>query len=385
MESNIFPLDRAEIRSALLECVASIEPVLLEHRERNEEQRCLVPEVAEVLRGSPLIKMKSPREVGGAEIHPVDQMDVIEALTKIDSAVAWSVLIASGIGGRAMAALPDETVEELLAEGAFPMIAGSLMPNGKAVEVEGGYRVSGRWAWGSGLRHSDYVTVPVILESQKGVVRVVVPCSEVSPVDDWFSLGMKGTGSSSYEIDDVFVPDRFTSKEAQPVRGGALFRLGYGYATNEHAIFAYALAKGTLEEMITSAAKKKRGYVKAIGIADREVFQRVVGEGELRLKATRLLMVDVLERLFDSAEETAASLELQAEARATAVLCTDEAMAVTTNLFRYAGGQAVMQGDSIQQALRDLLTAQSHLMVSDSAYESLGQLRLGLTDQAPLR
>lgn len=174
MQSNPFPLDRAGIRSALLECVESIKPVLLQHRDRNEEQRCLVPEVAEVLQDSPLIKIKM----------------------------------------------------------------GAARP-------------------------------------ERNRLRVVLPRS-------------------------------------------------------------------------------------------RQV-------------------TDVLERLFDSAEETVASVELQAEARAAAVLCTDEAMAVTTNLFRHAGGQAVMQGDPIQRALRDLLTAQSHLMVSDSAYESLGKLRLGLTDQAPLR
>ena len=79
------------------------------------------------------------------------------------------------------------------------------------------------------------------------------------------------------------------------------------------------------------------------------------------------------------------SIALQAEARAASVLSTDEAIAVTNTLFRYAGGSAVMLDDPMQRILRDLYTAQSHLMVSDAAYEALGKLRLSLTDNAPLR
>jgi alkylation response protein AidB-like acyl-CoA dehydrogenase len=95
-------------------------------------------------------------------------------------------------------------------------------------------------------------------------------------------------------------------------------------------------------------------------------------------------MIDVLERLHDSASDGDTPIAFQAEARAASVLCTDEAIAVTNQLFRYAGGTAVMMNDPIQRILRDLYTVQTHLMVSDVAFENLGQLRLGITDTAPL-
>ncbi len=95
-------------------------------------------------------------------------------------------------------------------------------------------------------------------------------------------------------------------------------------------------------------------------------------------------MADAAGRLLESASEGEAPITLQAEARAAATFCTDEALDVTTKLFRFAGGSAVMQGDAMERILRDLFTAQAHLFVSDSAYESLGRLRLGLSDQAPL-
>ena len=95
-------------------------------------------------------------------------------------------------------------------------------------------------------------------------------------------------------------------------------------------------------------------------------------------------MADVVTRLMDSATEGEAPISLQAEARAAATFCTDEALEVTTSLFRFAGGSAVMQGHPMERILRDLFTAQAHLFVSDVSYEGLGRLRLGLTDKAPL-
>lgn len=382
---NPFPTARADLRSTLMAVVETVAAVTATHRDASEEARTLEPAVVGALRESGLTRMKSPRAAGGAEAHPADQMDVIEALTMIDPAAAWSMFITSAVTGGALSWLPDEAVQEVLSAGPFPLMAGSLRPAGSATPVDGGYRVSGRWAWGSGVHHADYVAVPVLMADGSGVVRVVVPIAEVTVHDTWLVLGMKGTGSTDYSMDQVFVPNRFASRTAAPVRGGALYRLGYGFVVNEHGSFAYALGRLALKTVVDLAAEKKRGYAGATSIADRAVFQRAVGEGELRLSAARLLMIDVLERLFDSAAEGEAPAALQAEARAAATLCTDEAIAVTTNLFRYAGGSSVLQASPLQRILRDLMTVQSHLVVSDSAYEILGQLRLGLTDSAPLR
>lgn len=381
-----FPTTRAGVRTALLAAVADIADVVAGHRDDAEATRTLSPTVVDALRSSGLTRMKSPREVGGAEAHPVDQMDVIEAMAMIDPSAAWSMFITSAVTGSTLAWLPDAAVAELLAGDRFPCMVGSLRPDGRAVPVAGGYRISGRWGWGSGVMHADYVAVPVWLEDRSAVIRAVVPIAQVHVHDNWFVLGMKGTGSADYSIDDVFVPSAFTTRDGAQRRGGALFRLGSpGYVVNEHGAFAYALARLALATVSRLAVEKKRGYVGATSIADRAVFQRAVAEGELRVHASKLLMVDVLERLFAAAEHGTPAPALQAEARAAAVLCTDEAIAVTSALFRYAGGSAVMLDHMLQRCLRDLYTVQSHFVVSDSAYEILGQLRLGLREDAPLK
>lgn len=387
--ANQFPIERAANRDYLLSAVASITDVLVANRDLSEEGRTLAPESVDALRQSGLFKLKSPREVGGAEAHPVVQMDVIEAAAMADPAASWCMFISSAVTGNALARLGEEAVEEILA-GGFPCMAGSLRPGGQAMPVKGGYEVSGRWSWGSGIPHADYVSAPVLCQGGPSpVIGVIVPTDETTKHDTWHVMGMKGTGSGDYELSDVFVPERFVIDLTKPrqQRGGALYRLGApGFVVNEHGSFAYALGRLALKTMIETAVEKKRGYHGGgLSIADREVFQRTIGLGTQRLNASALLMADAVERLFDAAEAGIPPALIQADARAAAVWCTDEAIDVVSALFRYSGGSAVMLDNIMQRCLRDLYTVQSHLVVSDSAYEIYGQLLLGLSEEAPLR
>ena len=384
--ANPFPVDRSANRSYLLDAVASVADVVAANRDRSEDARTLAPESVEALRRSGLFMMKAPREVGGAEAHPVDQMDVIESMAMIDPATSWCMLITSAVSGAAMARLPDRAVDEIL-DGDYPFMVGSLRPGGTARRVDGGFRVSGRWAWGSGLNHADYVSVPVFCD-EPALIQVVVPRDQIVLHDTWHVLGMKGTGSGDYELEDVFVPEHFTTDPIaqRQQRGGALYRLGMpGFVVNEHGAFAYAIGRLALATFIRAAVEKKRGYVGGVTVADREVVQRTVGQGTQRMNACQLLMADAVDRLFESAAEGPPPPAAQADARAAATLCTDEAIDVVSALFRYAGGSAVMLDNAMQRYLRDLFTVQSHLVVSDSAYEIQGQLLLGLSDDAPVR
>ena len=113
------PRDRHALLQTLLSGVERIAPVIEQHKTRAEQARTLAPEVVEAMRDAGLLMMKSPYEVGGAEIHPVDQMEVVEAVTYLDSAAAWSMFIAATVTGRALSALSDEAVDELFAGGSF--------------------------------------------------------------------------------------------------------------------------------------------------------------------------------------------------------------------------------------------------------------------------
>ena len=382
---NRFPAEREALRRYLLDAVDGIADRLAAGRDASEDGRRLAASSVEALRDAGLFMMKTPRKVGGAEAHPVTQMDVIEAVVMIDPAAAWCMFITAAVSGASLATLSDEALAELHADG-FPCISGSLRPGGQARKVDGGYRVSGRWSWGSGVEYADLVMLPVFCDDPP-LIRALVPVSDVILHDNWHPLGMRGTGSCDYEIDDVFVPDRFVTDllTAQPTCGGALHRLGLpGYVVNEHASFAYALGRLALHTMVETAIEKKRGYLGGISLADREVFQRAIGQGTTRMNACAAGMAEVLERLFDSAADGPPSPALVTEAQAMSVWCTDEAVDVVGEMFRLTGGSAVMAGSEMQRILRDVYTVQSHLMVSAVTYEKYGQVQLGMTDGGDL-
>ena len=384
---NEFPEDREANRAHLLAAVDSVADALAAGRDESEQLRRLSPTSVEALRSSGLFKMKSPREVGGAEAHPVTQMDVIEAVTMIDPAAAWCMFITASATGAMLSTLPDETAKSVLADG-FPFMAASLRPGGSARKVDGGYRVSGRWAWGSGVEHSDWVAAPVFCDGDgPPVIRAMAPTSDAILHDNWHTLGMRGTGSCDYELDDVFVPDGYAVDvfSVEPPKGGALMRLGLpAFVVNEHGSFAYALGRLALRTMTETAIEKKRGYLGGVSLADRQVFQRTIGQGTIRMNACKLAMAESLERMFDSAAAGPPDPALVTEAQAAAVWCTDEAVDLVSELFRFTGGSAVMNGSEMQRILRDTYTIQSHLMVSAVTYEQYGQIVLGMTEGGAL-
>jgi alkylation response protein AidB-like acyl-CoA dehydrogenase len=287
--------------------------------------------------------------------------------------------------------LADGAVAEMFPGGRAPLAAGCYMPTGLAIPQAGGYRVTGRWAFASGIRHAAWVsgTARVVQDGgPTGERRVfVVRTSDVQVHDTWQVAGLRGTGSCDFSVADHFVRDAFTwdVERAAPTRGGALYRLGLpGFVANEHAAFALGVARRSLDEVTALAATKTRGLTPS-RLAARPTFQRFLGEADLRLRAARALAVDLNEAAWDTVSRGALlSPRQHAELRSAAVLATEAALDVATRAFRYAGGSALYAASPLQQGLRDLHAGAQHFMVSDSAWEGLGQCLLGLPGAEPM-
>ena len=386
-----FPADRAEKRQVLLQAVEQVRGTLAAQTDAAEEARTLPDASVAALREAGLFRLKLPAELGGAEADPVTQLEVIEAVTTINPSAGWCMFIGAAIVGMAGAFLPDETIASVFPHGRIPTMAGGLMP-GRAVAERGGYRVTGRWSWGSGIRHAEWVLVQTLVERDSPMpeVRAVVfPVAQAQVIDNWHVLGMKGTGSCDYAVADLFVPEAFTFAVGStlPRRGGPLYLMGWpGYVANEHAAFALGIARCALDAIIDLAQSKKRGYGPQRRLSERAVVQRMIAQAALRLRGTRLVVIDVLEKAWQTASAgQVPGPALQAEMRSAATLATDVALEITTNAFRYGAGSAVRLEHVLQRCLRDLHTAAAHLMVNDSAYENYGQFLLGLPDVDPMR
>ena len=385
-----FPVDRAEKRRVLLQAVANVRDILAADAEESEVLRTLPPASVAALTDSGLFAMKCPAELGGAEADPVTQIEVIEATSYIDPAAGWCLMICNGGISMAGSMLPQPAIERLFAGGRPPRIAGSIKP-GKAVRVDGGYQVSGRWSWGSGIRHAEWLNAATLIESNGNPPffgMCFFPAAQAEIHDNWYVSGLKGTGSCDFSVSDLFVPEAFVVdlRSWEPVRGGPLYQLGLpGLLINEFDGFALGVARRALDAVIELAKTKRRGYGKQAVLAEREVFQRAIGEGDLRLRAARVLALEVFEKAWQTVcAGRKPDAELQVEMRSVTTYVTDVALDITTLAFRYGAGSAIHLTNVLQRCLRGLQVGTAHLMVSHVAYEMHGQCLLGVTEVDPM-
>ena len=385
---KIFPTDRAEKHRVLMDAVESVRATLEAGAEESERIGTLAPASVAALYESGLLRLKTPHALGGAEADLVTQLDVLEAVSRIDPSSGWCLMIgAASLGGLA-AFLPDDSIAEVFAGGRPPKVAGAAAPSGTATPVDRGYRITGRWQFGSGIQHAEWVSAGARVASgfdgHPRLLRVVMPRHKVRVHDNWQVMGLRGTGSCDFSVDDLFVPHGFAwdATLTEPVRGGALYRLGRpAFVTNEHSAFALGVARRALDAVTEVAASKTRGYNSVNLLANRPAFQRALGECDMRLRAARSLNVEILEEAWASvcAGHTPPP-SLQARMRSCATYTTDVAAAVVSQAFRYGGGAALFTTSILQQCLRDVNAAAQHQMVSDTAYENHGRFLLGLPD-----
>jgi alkylation response protein AidB-like acyl-CoA dehydrogenase len=386
-----FPTDREAKRQVLLEAVERVRDTLLAGADAAEAHATLPLATVQALDDAGLLALKLPAVLGGAEADLVTQLEVLEALSYIDTSAGWCTLIGAAAIAGPGAFLADEAIAQIFVDGQIPGAAGAFMPSGQAVPVAGGYRVSGRWAFASGVRHAQWVsaTTRVVSAGVPALRRVVMPAAAVQIHDNWQVMGLQGTGSCDFSVTDLFVPACFSwdAQHAHPQRGGPLYRLGMpAFVANEHVAFALGVGRRALDTLLALAHATQRGYGQRSALAARPAVHRVVGVSDLRLRAARTLAMESYAHAWATvcAGHTLPP-RVQAELRSVATLATDVALEVTTQAFRASGGTVLYATSVLQRCLRDINAAAQHLMVSEAAYENYGQFVLGLPDADPMR
>jgi alkylation response protein AidB-like acyl-CoA dehydrogenase len=388
-----FPSEREAKRKALLGVVEDIREALAAGAEEGEETATLPEASVNALYETGLLALKLPEALGGAEADPVTQMEVIEAVSRIDAAAGWCLMIGATSIAWPGAFLPDAAIEEMFPGGHVPRAAASARSVGKATPVDGGYVVDGRWSFASGIRHSQWVNAGALIDSEdesaKGRLMAVIPISQVQVHDNWQVAGLKGTGSNDFSVSNLFVPAEFTWMPGVTPhwRGGPMYLLGSpGFVANEHPAFSVGVGCRALDEIISLSQSKVRGNIDPSSIASRPSFQWSLGEADLKLRAARALSFQVFEKAWDTVcGGDVPGPELQAEMRSCATYATLVAEEVVSMAFRYGGGEALFSSSSLQRCWRDINAAAQHGLVNDTAYENHGQFILGMSGAEPMR
>ncbi|MFN0030109.1 MAG: acyl-CoA dehydrogenase family protein [Acidimicrobiales bacterium] len=253
------------------EVLDRLAPLVREQIAEAEAQRSLSPVVAQAMVDGGLLRLLTPASLGGGEIDPVGLYKVVEAAARIDGSFGWCLMILSGTGLLARAMSEHEALA-LLGD-PTTVVAGAAFPFNKAVAVEGGYRVSGRWPFASGCLHATHLMGFSIVHDGDAPrmgpggpdIRVrVAPAGDVEIVENWEVVGLQGTGSHDIVFDNVFVPEGRAVPLGDGKRNryyeGALYRMPF------MALFAWpvaAVALGIAQHSIDSAIELSQEKVPA--------------------------------------------------------------------------------------------------------------------------
>ncbi len=385
-----------ELMQAALQAAQSIKPRVREI----ELNRCLPQDIAEQLAQAGLYRMLTPRCYGGHEAHVVTFFEVVETLARHEAASAWCSFI-SNTACLVAAYLPAEVAAPLFAPTKLKA-AGVLAPRGKAVRETqdgvAGYRISGRWFWGSGAHNADIVIGGCLVFGADGRLEIadgsttptlltaVFERAQVLPLNNWDSMGLCGTGSGEFEVQGVFVP---AARCAQLAGGallpGPLYRFPvFGMLAIGIAAVAAGIAREAIGAFITLATEKVP-QASSRTLAQRPAAQEAVARAEATLRGARAFLLEAIHAAWANADAgNEIPLEQRRDIRLAATHATHACAQVVDRLYTLAGGSAVFTDSPLQRCLRNVHVATQHMMVAEATFELTGRLLLGLPTDAAL-
>jgi alkylation response protein AidB-like acyl-CoA dehydrogenase len=368
--------------SSTLDAVRSAAPIIDEHLETIERERLLPKAVSRVLIDARAFRMLVPRSLGGDELDPMAVCEVVEELSVRDGAVGWCAMIGA-CNGLFGGLLPRAGAAEIFAD-LDVVLAGQFRPSGTAVQVDGGYRVTGRWPFASGIMHSQWLMGGCqIVEpsgASTGVAKLMfMPRGDATVVDTWHVGGLRGTGSHDFEVRDVFVPASRTMSFADPpVEPGPLYSLpSIAMFATIIASVPLGIARHAIEAFKQLGGVKKPMFSQGL-LRDGAVAQSYLGEAEGFLRAGRAFVFESLRSAWRLAQRgdrltwhDRGLLWLSATQAATQALHTVDLV------YRAGGAASVYASTQLERCLRDIRTASQHLTVMTTNYEVAGQLFFG--------
>jgi alkylation response protein AidB-like acyl-CoA dehydrogenase len=367
-------------------------PLIERASDRIEKNRGLTADVLDALHDARLFRLLIPRSYDGEEVEPATLFEVIEAIAQGDGSTAWCLGQGSGVSMTAAYVKP-EIARTILGGKRAVVATGPNTPKPRAIVCDGGYRVTGEWQFASGSGHSDWLLGHSTVCEADGTPRVgadgkplelrtmIFPKSSVTMHDVWNVMGLKGTGSNSYSVKDLFVPDDFSytresdadRREAGPLYRFSMFNMfGVGFAG-----VALGLARRALDDFIKLAMEKKP-YGSAILLADNNQIQSQVGLAEARLQSSRTWVIETFRRLYQAvAQGLRFTPEMRIQNRIVTAHAIQQAREVMNFVYHAAGATAIFENNPFERRFRDLNVVTQQGQGQFSNYEQLGTTMMG--------
>ena len=367
----------------LLRAARAAAPAIAAGAPEADAARQLTASTVTALQEAGAFRMAMPQQWGGEAADPITQILVIEEVSAADGAAGWCVMI--GCDGGYHTGHLDQAVGRSMYPDVDVATAGVSWPLAPMREVAGGYVVSGRWPFASGVTHAQWIALGCADPSGGGLRFVMAPVSAVEVLDTWQTTGMRGSGSHDVQVQELFVPRDRTYARAEmsaQLRPGPLYGW-WGWMLVKHLGVPLGIGRGALAEAIALAGESRR-------LAQRPGAHLAMGEAKATLEAARAFALSSVATAWGEAcaapagDGTPVSRAARLGMRLAITFAHEACERVVDAMYRSAGGAAVYtERGALDRRRRDMHTMNQHAVVSRENYGPAGRVLLGLPPEAP--
>jgi 3-hydroxy-9,10-secoandrosta-1,3,5(10)-triene-9,17-dione monooxygenase len=367
-------------------------PVLRARAEAAEKMRRCPDETVEDFIANGLLRLCQPKSFGGYELSYDLFCETSQTLARGCGSQAWVHMVFTD-NALKLAAYSLQAQQEVWGQNRDALLSNSVAPVGKGRPVEGGVVWSGRHGFSSGVDHAHWVMASGHVDrgDRKQACAVLVPKSDITVIDDWHVVGLAGSGSKSFEIKDVFVPehrilDKKTADEGRApgtqLYSAPIFHLPRGgISTSTYCSVVVGIAEGFLEEYCKYTGPRKSRGTSIAGLAGTQI---VVGLSSAEIEAAGRMYLGTLREALDTMARGEKVGRLQnIQGKRNAAYAAQLSIAAVQRLFNAAGGRALYTDNAMQRMLRDCYAAAAHhSLMWDTAAAAYGRGLLGIEDDS---
>jgi alkylation response protein AidB-like acyl-CoA dehydrogenase len=359
-----------------------------------EALRRLPADLVADLRAAGMFRMGRSRAKGGPQMTLVQHLEVIEVLAEADPSVGWCVKIGTDSGIIAEL-LPPAASARLLSHPDMVTAGQFTAGRGRLRQTRGGYVLSGRFPFGSGIGHADVVMSGAMLFDADGT-PVIGPdglpesrlafcrADELTIEDTWHTHGLRGSGSTHYRAEDVFIPEDQALRIAESLFEGRdpLYASGFNWVTTMAAV-PLGTARRALDEAKALIAQRTGG-IPPRPMRELPHVQETFAEAETRYGTARAFLYTAAKDLWSELERGTPAVESKGRLALANVNCFRMAAEVTRRLFDLIGANVIFEGQPLERLARDALTLNQHMIIARPALASYGAMLLGQPHPSPL-
>lgn len=372
----------------LIAVAEALGPRIRAMRDEIERERRLPQPLVDEMVAAGLFRLHVPRALGGLEVDPLTVLRVVEVVSRADGSAGWCLMIGTSMGIFG-GYLPEAGAQEIYSDPT--LVTGSTFRTaGRAVAVDGGYRVSGRWNFASGSPHCAWLLggcvihdgdTPRLGPTGAPVARhLFFPATDYTLLDTWSTGGLRGTGSQDFRVEDAFVPERrVLSFAGPPTQPGPLYRFPlFGLLSPQVAAVSLGIARGAIDALTDLATTKPTQGGQAL-LRDDELVQYQVAQAEAQLEAARTYLFDTVSATWDDVcAGRELSLAQRARLRLAAVHANTSAAAAVDLMYAAGGSSSIFTSNPLERASRDVHAASQHVLHQAANYSQVGRVLLGM-------